>query len=732
MTPQTLFMTIGWAGCAIAAQAQMAPAPGLPSTGEVERMPTIYVTEILPRSIDATPGAVSTLTAAELAVFRPYTVHDALAFLPGVHTIDDDVLGRRSAIGIRGGPPRRSRKVLLLEDGTPINASTYLDPSAHYTPPMERLERIDVLKGAGHVLHGPGNNHGIVNFRNQGPTPTPETKLDVSVGSFDSFKRHAMHTRTDGNVGLVLAYTGVEADGVFDLEHTRFDDYFAHVQWAPVPQHDLGLSFTYFRERSRYDESNLTPQEYAVAPRTKLGRFGQEYNSFALNYLKLDLVHHYTPSPRLMISTKLFATDMDRPRYTVEPGETEYDDLPEIHPSDPFNPALGIGEMISRDRHYRTFGFEERIELAAAPGGAVGHTLQGGVRVERHFLNDNRTGGEPGEVLSIHHRGSVTREQAYQATALSMFFQDVIHTGKWTITPGVRAERYTQNKVRLPIDLDPGPHGPKQRDANTLLLPSLSVLHDAGQGTQFFANAARGYTPAFARTAAGFPLIPETGINLQVGTRSNPAKGVSYEAAAFWNLVKDTVVQLPFTFEGQDIYLNSEDSQSRGLEVALQLDSSPRTGSPWNVLGKLALSYTDARFTAGLVDGRQVPEVPRHAGSVTFGIEYRNRWHLSATLSHFGSFYTDPANTEALTLADEDGVVLGPGDDVEIREPIVFGQVPGHTLLSARASFLLPGNRATVWIQGRNLADKLYIVDLQNGLRPGALRTLNVGVTLKF
>ena len=49
MTPQTLFITISLAGCAIAAQAQMAPAPGLPSTGEVERMPTIYVTEILPR-----------------------------------------------------------------------------------------------------------------------------------------------------------------------------------------------------------------------------------------------------------------------------------------------------------------------------------------------------------------------------------------------------------------------------------------------------------------------------------------------------------------------------------------------------------------------------------------------------------------------------------------------------------------------------------------------------------
>jgi Fe(3+) dicitrate transport protein len=716
---------------ATAVQAQVTPPPG-PATGDVERMPPIYVTDILPRSIEATPGAVSTLTAAELAVFRPYTLHDAFELLPGVHTIDDDVLGRRAGIGIRGSPPRRSRKVLLLEDGTPINASTYLDPSTHYTPPMERLERIDVLKGAGHVLHGPGNNHGIINFRNQRPSPLPETTLDVSAGSFDTFKRHFMHTRTAGKVGLVLSYTGMDADGVFDVEHTRFDDYFASVLWTPVEQHDLGISFTYFRERSNYDESNLTPQEYAIAPRTKLGRFGQEYNNFGLNYLKADLVHHYTLSPRLQISTKLFATDLDRARYTVEPGETEYDDLPEIHPSDPFDPALGIGEMISRDRHYRTFGFENRLELAAAPGGDVRHTLQGGVRAERHFLNDDRTGGEPGEALSIGRRGSVTRDEAYQATALSVFFQDVIRSGSWTITPGMRAERYTQNKVRVSIAGDPGPHAPKLSDVNTLLLPSINVVHDSGHGTQFFANAARGYTPAFARTSTGFPLIPETGTNFQIGARSSPAKGVSIEAAGFWNLVQDTVVQMPFTFEQQDIYLNSEDSFSRGLELEMQVDSAPRTGSRWNVLGRFGFSYTDARFSAGLVDGLRVPEVPRLAGSVTLGIEYGIRWHLSATVGHFGDFYTDPANTEALTLADEDGVLLGPGDDIEIREPIVFGKVPGHTLLSARASLLLPGNRATVWIQGRNLTDKLYIVDLQNGLRPGALRTLNVGVTLKF
>jgi hypothetical protein len=33
-------------------------------------------------------------------------------------------------------------------------------------------------------------------------------------------------------------------------------------------------------------------------------------------------------------------------------------------------------------------------------------------------------------------------------------------------------------------------------------------------------------------------------------------------------------------------------------------------------------------------------------------------------------------------------------------------------------------------VHGRNLANRLYITDLANGLRPGAARTVSVGVRL--
>jgi len=687
---------------------------------------SVDVEEVVPDEVQRTPGAVAVLTSDDLLAFRPYTLHDAFLFTAGVRTIDDDVLGRRSGIGIRGAPSRRSRKTMLLEDGTPINASAYLDPSAHYTPPMERLERVDVLKGTGHVLHGPLNNHGVINFRNKQPTLEPQTTVDLGVGNLGTFKRHLMHQRTDGPVGLVLAYTGATADGAFDVERQQYDDLFGSVDWRLNPKHRLGFSSTFFRERSNYDESNLTVEEFAVAPRTKAGRFGQELNTMAVNYRKFDLVHSFTAPGGIASSTKVFATDLDRPRFTVDPGESPIALLPAVSPEDPFRPGVE-GQMVSRDRHYRTVGVENRMERSIT----AGQMLQWGARVERHLFDDRRTSGGIGEVLDEGHRGTYVRDEAYRSSAVSAFFQDVVRAGAWVVTPGARVEYYTQTKERRPsIDLPSG--APLEDDANTLVLPSLSVLYGGWRGAQMFANVGRGYTPAFARTAADFPLVPETGINSQIGLRSSAIKGTALEAAVFYNRISDTVVQLPFTIDNQNIFLNSEDSRSLGVDASLRVNSASFTSSPYNVFGLLAWNYTEATFTAGLVEGNRVPEVPRHAGSVTVGLEHRAGWRVNATVSYFGRFFTDPANVDAWTLANEDGEILEPDDDFDLREPIVLGSVPSRTLLAASASGPIPGAPLTWYIQGRNLMDRLYVTDLANGLRPGAARTISTWVRFEF
>jgi len=444
-------------------------AAGLVASGSVAQqrtpdanLPIIDVRAVLPAEIGAAPGAASILSAEEVSRLRPYSLHDAFDFVPGIRTIDDDALGRRAGIGVRGAPPRRSRKVLLLEDGTPINASAYLDSSAHYTPPMERLERVEVLRANGQILHGPLNNHGIINFRNRRATVTPETTLEVGVGNLNANKRHFLHTRTQGEVGLVFAYTGMNADGVFDVEDHQYDDFYGAVEWQLDDRQQIDLSYTYFRERSHYDESNLSPVEFDVAPHRKLGRFGQEHNTIAVDYRKFDVAHELDVNERFRISSRAFTTDLDRPRFTVDPEGVLVGALPDFvyeDEDDRFIPGEQ-GVMVSRDRHYRTHGAETRMELGGFRTGQINHLLQWGLRAERHSLDDNRGEGNPGEVLSESNRGARSRIVEYYATAGSFFVQNVMRRGDWVVTPGLRGEYFTQSKERIPILSDPGPHDP--------------------------------------------------------------------------------------------------------------------------------------------------------------------------------------------------------------------------------------------------------------------------------
>jgi Fe(3+) dicitrate transport protein len=678
-----------------------------------------------------TPGAASVLTEQAIRALRPHTLHDALRFVPGVRALDDDVLGRRAGIAIRGAPTRRSRKTLLLEDGIPINASSYLDPSAHYTPPMERLERVDVLKGAGHLVHGPLNNHGIVNFRNKRPTLAPETAAEFGAGSLGTFRRHVMHRRTDGPVGLVLAYTGANGRGAFDVERHRYDDMYGSADVTLGPRHGVSVSGTYFRERSYWDESNLTPQEFSAAPRVKRGRYGEEFNLLAVNYARVDAVHRFRAGDRFSMASRAFVTDIDRPRFAASPGEAPIDRLPQLEPEAPFVAGVS-GRMVGRDRHYRTGGIDARFAMTGLPGPGASHALEWGVRAERHRLDDRRRLGEEGQVLEPDVRGPMVRHDAYAAGAVSGFVQSVLVLGSAVVTPGVRIERYSQSRHPLP-SRDAGPEGrPKLEDTNMLVLPGVSVLIAAGPGASVFANVGRGYTPAFARTAAGFPLEPETGLNTQVGVRTSGSRALSLEAAAFYNRVTDTVVQLPFTIDQQGLFINSEDSRSYGVDAASRFDSAGLRPGQATVFAAVAYTFTRARFAGGPLAGHRVPEVPLHSGSLTAGVEHPRGWQASVTLDSSARFFSDPANTIPLTLADEDGFVLGPNDTFDVREPVVLGRVPGRTLLSARVSYVVPGTPATIWIQGRNLADRLYIADLANGLRPGAARTVTAGLRVVF
>lgn len=65
-----------------------------------------------------------------------------------MHLVDEEGAGLRMNLSIRGTDPDRSRSVLVLEDGIPVALAPYGEPELYYTPSMDRMSGVEVVKAA--------------------------------------------------------------------------------------------------------------------------------------------------------------------------------------------------------------------------------------------------------------------------------------------------------------------------------------------------------------------------------------------------------------------------------------------------------------------------------------------------------------------------------------------------------------------------------------------------------
>ena len=164
--------------------AGLAGRDGAVPSREVQNGDTIVLAEIRvvgrPAELGRIPGSATLVTSSALEIWRVPTMNEALRRVPGVTVREEEGLGLRPNIGIRGLNPTRSTKVLLLEDGIPVTFAPYGDNAAYYHPPVTRFETVEILRGSGQIAFGPQTVGGVINYIT--PTIPQEGGGRVAVG----------------------------------------------------------------------------------------------------------------------------------------------------------------------------------------------------------------------------------------------------------------------------------------------------------------------------------------------------------------------------------------------------------------------------------------------------------------------------------------------------------------------------------------------------------------------
>ena len=682
---------------------------------EAQVLPAIEVVVTDSAGLQVLPGASTVITREAIQRADPISSNEMFRMVPGLHVQDEDNMGLNLNIGIRGMNPRRSSRVLLLEDGAPIHLAPYSDPSMHYAPPVESLDRIEVLKGASQILHGPQTVAGVVNFVTMPPRSAFGGTLMLGAGTRDFLNGQLNIGGKSGNTPWSLDYVHRESEGTRLFQQHRLDNLNARALFNLSQSQQLLLKGSFFRERSAIGESGLTQEEFEENP------FGSLFRNdrFDVDRYGAQAIHSAQLGGRSKLLTSAYFAYTDRASWR-QSGESE-ERLGEDGYEEDFNCQPGATAYQEcgnqgRPRRYIFGGVEPRLEMAWGSGSLASQFTVGA----RLHIEDARRQQYVGNTpTSRRDDAELTRYNEIGTTALAAYIQNKFGFGQFTVTPGLRVERVSQSNENK----FPGTEA-QDKDSYTEFLPGIGATFDVHRSATLFAGAHRGFAPPrpadIFSAEPGLPLVfvdPEVSWTYELGARVRPVLGINLEATLFQLDFSNEIIENPAS-EGQR-FINGGSTMHQGLELSGMLSTALMSGTPNDFYVQVA--YTNL-WKAEFDDGDQRPEVvgnrlpyaPEQLLSGAVGVQLGMGLGLRASMEHVSQQFGDEDNT------------VDPSDDGQ------DGILPAYTVFAATASFQFPRSPVTLRASVKNLANKTYITDRSEGIQVGMPRTFIAEVVWNF
>ena len=131
----------------------------------LELKQTVVTSDSFGTSVRETTKNMTVVNAKEIKEKGAKTIADALRGVPGVVVRQMD--GASPMIDLRGSGATAQFNTVILLDGIPVSGLAGFNLN---TVPVDEIEKIEVLQGAGAVMYGDGAVGGVVNIITKAPT----------------------------------------------------------------------------------------------------------------------------------------------------------------------------------------------------------------------------------------------------------------------------------------------------------------------------------------------------------------------------------------------------------------------------------------------------------------------------------------------------------------------------------------------------------------------------------
>ena len=559
------------------------------------------------------------------------------------------------SIGYRGYDPHRTQFFQVLEDGIPIHADMVGYPEAYYTPPLDAVESVEVVRGGAALMYGP-QPAGAINFvMKKPPLDTPFTLESTNIlGSFDMYSNFTSFGGTVGKFGYYGYYDHQQTDGFREAN----SDFFLNA-WGGTFALDATGPVRWYLNATAYDETHGEPGGLTLedGPNTvnyDTNRDGTSrfYDRMRVSRYAVSVINEWDISDRTLFT---FRTWFDYYlRFSRRQNGGGFGTLPA-------GPKAQTNQI--ENQQFYTYGAEPRMSHNWDWLGNT-HTLTGGMMF---YYDWSPRVDETGNSLTAM-TGSTVNQSNRESVYYSLFAENLFQFGSFSITPGFRLENIWQS-VRDLVNKSSFQTGKPLQDEtiyNFAPLFGLGLEYDFTPEVAVYANVSQAYRPPiFTQAVPTSPNIAVVGnlqesniVNYEIGFQGEPVDWITWDTSVFLidnsdQIGSRAVNDGPIT----TVIENSGRSIVYGWDIYTEVDFVGAANAAWNkddgkswvdrygsISAYTALTLQKGQFINGPNDGKTPQYLSDYV--LRFGLTYNWRDRIKAAFmgNFMGSTYAADNN----------------------------------------------------------------------------------------
>jgi len=561
--------------------ALLAAGPVLAESGDGHELGQVTVTASgHAQQLEDAPASISVITREQIEQRYYQDATDALRDIPGVIITGGGSGDRGNDIVIRGMP---SQYTLILVDGKPVSTrETRPNGSAGFEqdwlPPLQSIERIEVVRGPMSTLYGSDAIGGVINVitRKVAEEWGGAVQLDTIIQ--DDSRSGDIQQGNFSLSGPLLADTlGLQVYGrASSRQEDRFVDGFEEKNLKNL---NARLSFTPTDNQDFTLEAGQTKQD------------------------RRSLIGYSAPAT----GCRGGCTDSDN-EYTREVLALSHTGRWDFGTTDSY---VQREEAENLTREMKVTNTSAKTALVAPLGD---HLLTVGANFEKEELSD-RTSNQ------------ISNRTDVDASKWALFAED-----EWMLPGNVSVT----GGVRLDDDENYGSHVSPRLYGVWGMAPRWTLK--GGVSTGFRSPSLREITPDWGQVSRGGDvygnpdLEPETSVNKELGLYFNAGRDLQANVTVFHNDFKDKITRIacppsvcpggPNQFGSDPTYrVNVDEAVTRGVETAVSTTLARTLDLT------LSYTYTDSEQQSGEYEGEPLNQVPKHLASL------QADWRVTSRLS---------------------------------------------------------------------------------------------------